>query len=415
MKKSLSMIIFTSLFFVLAIIASSTKVFADMDAPAIQPYEAVVSNVNGASYYIAYPDFVEAGKLNYGDKIEITYEEVLQDGKLYGNYYDENNNYGYYVRISDLQVVDTEKDFSKNISLSNSKHIEILAKDGVEMYKGPAYAYSKLGVTIPKGETLKGYFNQDIYEPWYYVEYKNTSGFICILKGAVGFEKESNKKLLTPRKISIYDNTDTFDKKDVIGTIPANTYITEYKEVDTWSRAYYVTYNGISGYISYYDIAFEPYEELSSYKVNYKNAKIYKEGSINSEVLLDNIPEGTELKSEFEQDIRVWGWFYTTYKDISGWVLLCEDEESYEEYLEDIQNEEIDEEDNILENTIVDDKENVVKNGKEEVRENKEIYSQNNMRLQIILICILVAVTVSITSLVTIILINHKKDKNKKD
>lgn len=424
MKRFLKEIVFVIVFLALIILFSNTQVFADMGAPMIEPYEATVSNVNGATYYKYGQDGIEkAGKFDYGYKVKIMYEQEIEDNEVYGSYYSEDYSVNYLIKLSDLEIVEEGKDFTKDFDLSNSKEIEIIAKNGVEIYKGPAYGYSKTGVTIPKGEILKGYVNKKdgLENPWLYVEYKNTKGFICSLEGTVGFEKQG-KSLLTFKKINIYDNYETYKNSGIIGSIPANTIIKDYKDVDMWSRDFYVTYKGVSGYVNYYDIATETTSYDWDYTVNYPEAKMYSEGSRDSKVLVENIPVDTKLDILFSNDIKAYGWIYTTYNGVSGWVLFCDTPESYQFFLDNENNEEeLDDEDEDIEDFDVDDE--FVED--EDFDEDDEYYDDEidyeditmlpNFKLQIVLLCILVAVISSLTSFVTIVLVNYKKDKKNKN
>ena len=70
----------------LLIISLQIVVFADMDAPHINSYQAIISNIDGATYYSydwATRKFSEVGTLNYGDKIEISYEEYINNETYY--------------------------------------------------------------------------------------------------------------------------------------------------------------------------------------------------------------------------------------------------------------------------------------------------------------------------------------------
>lgn len=418
MKKTLKKLVLIILFLSLFILFSATKSSADMGAPVIQSYEATISNVNGATYY-KYGDNgkEKAGILNYGEKVEIIYEEELED--LYGVFYEDNNFYSYFIKLSDIEIINEGKDFTEGLNLDSPREIEILAEEGLEIYKGPAYGHSKTGIIIPKGTILKGYYYADSDNPWYYVKYKNTKGFISTLDGNVGIEK-GDTKLLTYKAVNIYDSVRTEGKDGILGRIPANTFIDDYKNIDAWSQAYYVTYKGVSGYVSYYDIASESYYDDWKYEVNYGEAKMYKEGNIESEVLIDSIPMETELEILYCNDLRAYGWIYTTYKGVSGWVVYCDTEESYQYFL-DSSNENYEEEEEIIDEDYEEDDEDYYDEEEyddedydDEELEDEDIIPVPNFKLQIVLLCILVAVISSLTSFVTIVLVNYKKDKKAK-
>lgn len=406
----------------LAIISLQLTVLADMGAPEIEPYKASVSNVNGANYYNGEE---VVGKLEYGTVIDVAYEYMEgEENELKASFASVENEFQYYtINVSDIIVLEEtgkiEYDKESKISMI------IIAEDGVEISKGPAYAYEKTGVTIPKGTEITGYrtTNMGGASPWLYVTYEGTSGWVCELNGAIGYKTSEYEtvKLLTPRKTSIYKDT---SYKTVVEVIPANTILTDFLYLDDWSQAFYVTYEGVSGYLSNGNCAVNyPWLENDSktftYELNYP-AKLYKEGNAASEVLIENIPEGTELEYAFGEDIRFAGWIYTTYNNISGWVYYLEDGTDYENYLQDavypentdvpvVDNEKETSKDtndeNVTENEVVENG-NIVKN--EAVEEN-EPPTTSFSGTQIVILCIMFAIIIAVTSFVTIALVNRKK------
>lgn len=407
----------------LAIISLQLTVLADMGAPEIEPYKASVSNVNGANYYNGEE---VVGKLEYGTVIDVAYEYMEgEENELKASFASVENEFQYYtINVSDIIVLEEETgkiEYDKESKIS----MIIIAEDGVEISKGPAYAYEKTGVTIPKGTEITGYrtTNMGGASPWLYVTYEGTSGWVCELNGAIGYKTSEYEtvKLLTPRKTSIYKDT---SYKTVVEVIPANTILTDFLYLDDWSQAFYVTYEGVSGYLSNGNCAVNyPWLENDSktftYELNYP-AKLYKEGNAASEVLIENIPEGTELEYAFGEDIRFAGWIYTTYNNISGWVYYLEDGTDYENYLQDavypentdvpvVDNEKETSKDtndeNVTENEVVENG-NIVKN--EAVEEN-EPPTTSFSGTQIVILCIMFAIIIAVTSFVTIALVNRKK------
>ena len=411
MRKTLLIIIT----FLLTIISIQFVSLADMDAPGIEPYEAYVSNVNGSEYF----DYMGnvAGKLNYGDLITVYYEfeNTEKNGLIAEFRFPENLESDMYS--IDLKNIKPRESKVENFAITekNKKELIILKEGGLELTKGPAFVYEKTGVVIPKGTKIDGYRGKDENSglPWYYVTYKGTTGWICELDGAIGTDimEYEDHKILTPRKIKIYKDSN-YEKS--VAEIPANTIITEFLNLDPWSQGYYVTYEGKSGYISMGDCATNfPWldgNKSYEYKVNYPEAKLYKEADTKSEVLIENIPEGEILKYFYSDDMRSTGWIYTTYNNLSGWVFFTEDGYNYRDFLdfpeENEFNYELDENE-IVENNI---QENEVSTN--EIITTGESNSKDSSfasATQIVILCAMWGLTIFVTSIVTIALVNKKK------
>ena len=389
-------------------------VYADMSAPMIEPYKAYVSNPEGANYYQQKNDIlVSVGKLEYGDTITINYE-MQENGVNYAYFQDG------IIKIEDIKMAN-ETSFDNNASKYDEPiNITILANEGVKIYKGPAYIYPTTGTTIPKGKELTAYMDKEYknMSPWYYVSYDGTSGWICILNGSVGYEANIDK-IICPNTTNIYEDA---NGKKAIKTIPANTIITDFMHVDSWSQSYYVTYNGVSGYVGDRQCA-TPWDKYE-WTVNYDNAKLYKTGSLNGEIIVDNIPVGTTLKSEYVTDIRAYGWMYTTYNGTKGWVWVLESEYDYEEMLrnekEDKANQKTIKEVEEIKETKKDENDNGINNQSntiviEETKNNNttEQESSGNIvitpKVQIIILCVFVAIIIGMTGIIILLLVNRKK------
>lgn len=401
-------IILIAIFTVLMVLAVQVCVFADMDAPAIEPYKATIKNVNGAKCYKNNIDGTfTTNTLEYGTSIKVLYEiENSEDNKIYAYInMDDSSKDVYYVELSDIAPIEGEVDVK--LDYENPLNITILSENGVEIYTGPSFAYNKTGVIIPKGTEVSKCYYINSGNPWRYVTYNGTSGWVCELYGTIGYKDDMTCKVLTPRTTSVYKD---LNSNTVVQKIPANVFITDTYRIDDWSQAIYVTYEGVSGYIKNSDCATNsPWAEKEgtenfTYKVNYP-AKMYKEGNTNSEVLVDNIPEETELEYNMSEDIRAAGWIYTTYNDTKGWVYLIDFADEYEQYLENA---------SYPENTDVISVENGENTTNNENTENEEIVEApvKVSGKQIVIFCITGAVVIALTAFVTITLVNKKKEKN---
>lgn len=415
MKKTLLIIVVC----ILAIMSLQLIVFADMGAPEIEPYKASISNVNGAKYYNHEGN--EAGKLDYGTTITISYEmENWETKERTATFSLSEEQYEFYtISINDITPLEDEAEKVK-YSKEDKEELIVLTEEGVEISEGPAYAYEKTGVVIPKGEKLTGYRTEKMGSavPWFYVTYEGTSGWVCELNGVIGYEKDyEDQKLLTPRATKIYKEA---DYRKTVAVIPANTILTDFLEIDDWSQGYYVTYEGVSGYLSngYCAVNFpwlETEKKSFEYEVNYPEVKLYKEANTNSEALSENIPEGTKLEYFYGEDIRFTGWIYTSYNNINGWVYYMEDGTDYKSYLQDANSLAIAQE---LEDEVVEElPENTTNYIDEEITPTNETVTEVSKEdgstivsaNQIVILCAMFGVTIAVTSFVTIALVNRKK------
>ena len=390
------------------ILIHTIVVYADMSAPVIKSYTAYISNVDGAYIYENSEDGLkQKARLDYGTEFGIATELEI-DGIEYGMC-----EYGF-VKISDIATYDEIGD--EDIDWKNPCNLEVLADDGVEMYNGPAYGYGKKGVTLQKGTKITGYMYKSDSTPWYYTEYNGNKGWISVLYARVGLEKDEERKaIMTPKDTAIYKDS---LKKNQIGTIPANTVVSDYMDLDGWTREYYVRYNGISGFVDEDECAFYYSNKWSIPKDGFN---LYKTGELNSEILVYDIPKDTVLESEYEtyvkenQDDNNYMWFYTQYNGYWGWVLV-DSEGRYEisQYEEQKQKEtevkpviEDYEEDDV--NTIITDVE-TESPVPEAVIERKKLPLTNQ-----IVICVFVAVIIGITGVAILLILNKKKKVENND
>ncbi len=276
-------------------------VHADMGAPMIPEYEAVVTNPNGVDYYETNGHIV-AGHLDYNEKITISFE------------YDNTGTFSlngteYLVYIKDItplkEVFDLEASLKKGTTntLEKEKYLIVL-KDKVEIKKGPAEAYKGTGVTIPKGTKLNYKYYQDAY---LYVTYNGTSGWINILEGAVGMEP--NTVCMTVRDVDIKDSNGK-----VIGTVKANSLLENTLQLDPWSNSFYIKINDKEGKVYFDD--YQCYYE-SRKAVLLKEFKLYTTADSKSEVI-KTIPSNTEVIQHLAHDYD--SWLYIEVDGIKGWI-----------------------------------------------------------------------------------------------
>lgn len=222
------------------------NVKADMGGPSIVVHKATVTNKNGAQCY----DSSDSGYrktdqiIPYGTVLEISSESD-------GSYIwaredrDEDDIYSCYVKYADISAKNQSFSVKDNESekITPAK-VVILAKGGINLRKGPSVTYSKI-ITIPEKAVVTVTYRAGSY--WYYTTYNGKSGWFTTMNGYAGFE--ANKVLINKDASKIYDKA---SGGKVIGTIPANTEISNYLEciADSWNDPhYYVNYKGIKGYI----------------------------------------------------------------------------------------------------------------------------------------------------------------------
>ncbi len=431
MKKTISIILI-----VLAMLLMHTTVFADMDAPSVQPYTATVTNADGASYYDyeSYDDgtyykqyLAEKGTLPYDTEITINYEEE-QDGKMFGrfNIQDGNGNIIFgLVNLQDITILN--EDSLKNYSPDYNQPFtfKVIKDTGVEIHKGPANAYEVIGKTIPFGTTITGYyFTEYGTSPWYYISYQGVVGYICELDGALGQISNNIKSIKTIKETNIYKNIGdrSYIKENdkPSGTIPANTIINSFLETDPWDRMFYLTGNGYEGYISAYDVAIT-YQNVYHRVISAPEGGLvfYENADENSKILAENIPGGTVLVVQYEQyDIRGEGWINVTYDQKSGWIYVPEDvlyanldinDDEYNNLVSDTGIE--------VDNTVFAPQQSSTNTAEnttitENIDTPKEIEVTNKSLKDMAIICVVAGVIIALTAVVTVIYFNKKNKKN---
>lgn len=388
-------------------------VLADMGAPEINKYKATPKSVDGAPYYEYKYDpvmnegrYEEIGILPYGTIIEMYYESI-ENGIKYGHFLYEDGSFE--AKLEDLTVANADENVYT--PFSTTRNMKVLAND-IPIYSGPAYIYDVIG-TIPKeteivvrriGHTneFDGSFYEEEMNPWLYVEYNGISGWVCELNSAIGQYQDKELILLVDLSVS----------GDEIA-IPANTRIQGYYQSDMWTNNALVNYEGKDYLISLYDCAVNASEWYQNgYEIKYDIAKIYRTASKNSEVLVDEIPNGTILPIKYIQyGLRWMGWIGTEYNGVDGWTLYFEEDEALDNYLsgeynvDDVEKGEAtlvqEEEIKTVEENQNDSNTNVLYNG-EPFIPSKPIVSNT-------VIYIGIAVIIALTATVIVLLINRKK------
>ena len=171
----------------LVIIASGNAVFADMGAPAIDPYDAKIVNKNGADYYKwGNNGLVKAGELKSGVILTITYEEIV-NGDYYASF-NYDNGY-YYVKCSDIQATKQYDDSRIPTAVEWSGSVE--GDHDITVFKGPSYGYGKADFVIPRGDVFNITGLSTSYQSpygWFYISYRGQHGWVENVFDYTGFK-----------------------------------------------------------------------------------------------------------------------------------------------------------------------------------------------------------------------------------
>ena len=361
------------------------RVKADMSAPMIKPYEAVVTNPNGAYVYVwngdkgSYQPTKE--KFQFEDKIKVEFE--YDDFAIVGDKF---------IRIADISAIEAELKLS---DLNLNEPVNALILKDISIYKGPSLAYDKTNVTLKTGTKLDIQILGDGMNPWAYVEYLGTKGFISILDANVAYQSWTHKLMTV-------ENTKMTDKDgNTILTIAPNTEITkDVYQVDPWTGGYYITYQNQSGFIMEGSVATD--YVFAKMKLT-KEMNIHEKMDTNSEVL-GKVLKDTILIPKYQYFNYDEQALYIEQDNIKGWVINNLEDGNF---FERVELTEIEEKELEKEREQEEKEEQEVKEEEKEEQRPQENKPKNLSSF--IITCVSIAVIVSLTALVTIILINKKK------
>lgn len=384
--------------FVLLLLVIPFGVNADMGAPEIKPYDMVVTNPDGVDYYDSINLSTVSGHLDKDTVITIDYEN---DNSYSFSY---NDTHGYLKDVDNLVLVkdtfDPEKEtLPESYKLAKKEKAIVYADEGIDIQAGPAKIYKKVG-HLKKGTVVE--YKYIATSTYIYVETNNGKGWIRILDGKVLIE--NNTKYIFAE-----------DYKTTCGTIPKNTIITPEYKTDKWSKSALFKYNKCETLIN----IFRSSEILGFYssKYNALDALNVRETTDPDSKVLTVIPAGedyialaTSTNWENEVDRQ-----YVSYNGVKGWVLASGDNYKFVEQIDTIP------EDEILETTDEDSNVATVDNANDVTNDEvldiakEPITNESSSKLSaktIVIICVVAGVSLALAAIVTIILINKKKNKN---
>ena len=385
------------LFIIVLISLFVINVKADMGPPSVAEHEVVVTNKNGAVCY------EYSGAKYTKSNVTIPYKttlSVIDDiNDSYISVFSDVKEYNCTVKYSDVSAK------TQSFNLKSAKEITpvkavILAKGGLNMRVGPAVTYSKI-ITIPQYAVVTLTHKSGSY--WYYCKYGDKSGWITGMNGYFGYE--GKEVLYFDEDVVIIDSYNNGKK---IGTIPANTEITDYLNIVSRGidYEYYVSYNGVKGFVRkmYYKT-----DGTGKIKL-VKDVEIRNEaGELTKKLLANQELEYTMMNEYGEFYIPSKKLLLSVKSDEFEYVTKADVKVKTSGYI----GEGLFGEKNNDNNTIT-PASNETNNGTEEQNEESKNDIPNNEGMStkdIIIICLLAGIFLSLTAIVVIKLVNSKKSK----
>ena len=399
MKKVFSLIVALLLF--VPILAK-----ADLGAPEIRKYEAIVVKEGGIDYYkYNSKDKLEvAGHLDKDTKIIIVYE-MYQNGTTYLEFQRDENDYGSLTYVKSSDVIPAEKEVSNKASgvdkLEKSVDIMVNAKDGVPVRKGPSEIYDIVGTLKDGTKGIYKYYIED--SAYIYVDMDGVSGWVNIENGAI-LENYGDYVVAVPIKLSC-------------GTVPVGTVLKDVFFTDIWTGQSLIKYNDCEEMWN----SFKKPNLLQLNKVKYaellKNAELYDkpDGKVSMKLdkgtvvkILSDTFYGEDFDEQYGNDGAFNFYIFVEYKGNQYWLKEdCEEEELFKEVEKPADEPEEDPEEEKKEEEE-EDKPSKKKKDKDDDEDDEEMLDSKT----IIIICVVAGVAFALGALMTIILVNKRKKQN---
>lgn len=398
MKKIFSLIVALLLF--VPIFAK-----ADLGAPEIRKYEAIVVKDGGVDYYKynSKGKMELAGHLEKDTKIIIVYE-MYQNGTTYLEFQRDESDYGSltYVKLGDVVPADKEvTNKSEGVGkLEKSVDIIVNAKDGVPVRKGPSESYEVVGTLENGTKGLYKYYIED--SAYIYVDINGISGWVNVENGAI-LENYGDYVVSVPIKLSC-------------GTVPVGTVLKDVFFTDIWTGKSLIKYNDCE---ELWD-SFKKPNLIKLNKVKYvellKNAELYDKPKGKSS---EKLEKGTVLKvlsdtfygEDFDEQVGNEGaynfYVFVEYKGNQYWLKEdCEEDELFKEVEKPADEPEEEPEEDPKEDE--EDKPSKKKKDKDDDEDEDEMLDSRT----IVIICVVAGVAFALGALMTIILVNKRKKQN---
>lgn len=291
-------------------------VSADMGAPVIPKYRAIVNNPNGI--------IINGKKLENGTEVTVSYEMYMHN-----SYTCEIENYGETL-CSNLLPVD--KDFNLNDAIKTKRiakidkaEVIILNPKGLDLYKGPSVIYEKVGRIAADTKFSTEYISGGdsgadtvtiASAIWLYYDNGSSKGWIYALDKNVGFGVKENEAFI-PVDVTITD-----DEQKELFKIPANSIVKVLYNTDAWSRSYLVEYKNQKGFVSAYNIAIKVSGTITIN--NSKNLLSY--ANVNNKGIIEKLEKGSTYNFTYAYGDYGDNWYYVTSpKGNTGWIYTNSD------------------------------------------------------------------------------------------
>ena len=367
---------------------------ADMGAPMLRPYEAIVIKEGGIKSY-DYATMKEKGTFKKDQILNVTYE-IVQDGVKYLAVEDADGN-SYYVKAEDVVAKEEEVKVSDSwVSKEDSAIAVKVYANEVTVRKGPSIAYKEIG-KIKKGDT--GSYKYYVHDSTYiYYESDSISGWVNYEENdedAVLLKKWNDFIVTKPIKLSC-------------GTVPTGTILKDIwvANVDFMRRAL-VEYNGCSQMVNALkseELSYLGEPEVYTFSVD---TKVYNDTQNQTKALID-IPKGERviILARTPDYVDENHSFYVIYKGVKGWTskIAYNNLSEVEGGLNESEKESLKEQEIEIEKP----EEKKEEEKKEDKKEDKK-ESNGFDTMTIILICVIAGLTIALTATITIILVNKKK------
>ncbi len=341
MKKVISVI------FAIIIAASCfVTAFADMDAPTFSSFTVYVSNPLGAATYQSKWDNEKKETyyikdlliIPYGTELEITYEFTYEN-ELYGGCHFRDN----YIQIkmSDVTLNVPKVGAESAVKMEEKSEIVIINPNGTYLHDGPAESYKKVSDKIPYGTVLEIEFGNSDYNPsWAYLSYNGISGWLYIYQYGERINGNFNVAYLISKDDGYSGKVMTVKESELLKEPYGQTAMAKIPSGKVLDFKYYyqgvkcifafVEYNGQKGWVctgAYFEETTAIGVAESYYIESAEGAKLYTSPDIKNAKTIDTVPCGEVVDADYEYieesndgNYDLWGWYRVTYNGKTGWI-----------------------------------------------------------------------------------------------
>lgn len=364
------------------------NVKADSASPPNGEYEVVITNSTGAKFYDVYDKGEVIATIPVDTVLTVTFESENQKGeKLLSVEYNQKSGY---IKLADCELLYKEYPLEKARKYDKPIKYWLLEKDGAILYTGPSRVYDVV-TKIPYDAIITATY-YTISSPWKYVEYNGVKGWLWSAVDEpdmnvhlVNITNESNLEIIIRNEnAKLYSNI-SFEKE--ITTIPLNTKLNcqyiYWPDKEQAPRCY-LEYKGEKGWIKKNDLA---YKENNSTTID-KDTYLYKDENKTGKYDFI-IPNGAVINEVYRYTIFNSN-YYIYYNGVYGYLISNSNQEN---------------------EIIPDDKDNNTNNDNTNNDNTNSIVSwyRQLTKTEFTILCIFLALILSITALVIILVIKNKK------